>query len=182
MISFAKSLQTTSKWKYSIWPCAAASHRTAYENCSAPWNGNYQRLAPNHQTQSMNTIFVCIPVYKPWIFHGRHLTRTPFRNFQITSTRICYASIFLVAEKPSRMKVFSLHYSVFLFLFSLTFLGFEKLLDLVKIVHRCPNLRELDLSDCTMLTLKTIDIVSELPQLEYLSLSRCYNINVAAYL
>lgn len=54
--------------------------------------------------------------------------------------------------------------------------------DLIKIVHRCPNLRELDLSDCTMLTSKTIDIVSDLQHLEYLSLSRCYNINVAAYL
>lgn len=47
---------------------------------------------------------------------------------------------------------------------------------------RCPDLRELDLSDCTLLTSQTIDIVCNLRHLEYLSLSRCYNINVAAYL
>lgn len=49
-------------------------------------------------------------------------------------------------------------------------------------MKRCPDLRELDLSDCTLLTSQTIDIVCNLRHLEYLSLSRCYNINVAAYL
>lgn len=53
---------------------------------------------------------------------------------------------------------------------------------LKKIVARCPQLRELDLSDCTALTSQTIDIVASLKYLEYLSLSRCYNINVSAYL
>lgn len=53
---------------------------------------------------------------------------------------------------------------------------------LKKIVHRCPQLRELDLSDCTTLTSHTIDIVANLKHLEYLSLSRAYNINVSAYL
>lgn len=56
------------------------------------------------------------------------------------------------------------------------------LLALKRIVSRCPQLRELDLSDCTALTSQTINIVASLKQLEYLSLSRCYNINVSAYL
>lgn len=51
-----------------------------------------------------------------------------------------------------------------------------------KIVSRCTKLRELDLSDCTALTSDTIDIVANLQHLEYLSLSRCYNIHVSAYL
>lgn len=53
---------------------------------------------------------------------------------------------------------------------------------LKKIVARCPQLCELDLSDCTSLGSQTIDIVAQLDHLEYLSLSRCYNINVSAYL
>lgn len=51
-----------------------------------------------------------------------------------------------------------------------------------RLVNRCPNLIELDLSDSSILTSETIKIVSKLKRLEYLSLSRCYNINVAAYL
>ncbi|XP_031620766.1 S-phase kinase-associated protein 2 [Contarinia nasturtii] len=53
---------------------------------------------------------------------------------------------------------------------------------LKKIVSRCPQLRELDLSDCTALTSETIGIVANLEHLEYLSLSRCYNLSVSAYL
>lgn len=56
------------------------------------------------------------------------------------------------------------------------------ILALIKIVQRCPKLCELDLSDCTLLTSQTIDIVCNLKHLEYLSLSRCYNINAYAYL
>ncbi|XP_053689006.1 S-phase kinase-associated protein 2, partial [Sabethes cyaneus] len=51
-----------------------------------------------------------------------------------------------------------------------------------KLVNRCPDLLELDLSDCTQLTSETITVVCRLKKLEYLSLSRCYNINVTSYL
>ncbi|CAO1348653.1 unnamed protein product [Diamesa hyperborea] len=50
------------------------------------------------------------------------------------------------------------------------------------LVLRCPNLVELDVSDCTMLSSATIQIVSQLKKLEYLSLSRCYNITMTSYL
>lgn len=53
---------------------------------------------------------------------------------------------------------------------------------LEKLIHRCPNLLELDLSDCTQLTSEAITVVCKLKKLEYLSLSRCYNIGVTAYL
>ncbi|XP_058449621.1 S-phase kinase-associated protein 2 isoform X2 [Malaya genurostris] len=53
---------------------------------------------------------------------------------------------------------------------------------LEKLITRCPDLLELDLSDCTQLTSQTITLVCKLTKLEYLSLSRCYNINVTSYL
>lgn len=53
---------------------------------------------------------------------------------------------------------------------------------LEKLVARCPDLLELDLSDCTQLTSEAITIVCKLKKLEYLSLSRCYNISVTSYL
>ncbi|XP_055617887.1 S-phase kinase-associated protein 2 [Toxorhynchites rutilus septentrionalis] len=53
---------------------------------------------------------------------------------------------------------------------------------LEKLVKRCPDLLELDLSDCTQLTSDSIKLVCKLQKLEYLSLSRCYNINVTSYL
>lgn len=56
------------------------------------------------------------------------------------------------------------------------------LTDLSVLVLRCPNLVELDVSDCTMLSSATIQIVSQLKKLEYLSLSRCYNITMTSYL
>ncbi|XP_055587796.1 S-phase kinase-associated protein 2 isoform X2 [Uranotaenia lowii] len=51
-----------------------------------------------------------------------------------------------------------------------------------KLIVRCPGLLELDLSDCTQLTSECIGMVCKLRKLEYLSLSRCYNIHVTAYL
>lgn len=48
--------------------------------------------------------------------------------------------------------------------------------DVKKIVEACPNLVELDVSDCTNLTSSTLEtIASGLPNLKRLSLSRCYN-------
>uniref|UniRef100_A0A1A9ZJH6 S-phase kinase-associated protein 2 n=1 Tax=Glossina pallidipes TaxID=7398 RepID=A0A1A9ZJH6_GLOPL len=46
---------------------------------------------------------------------------------------------------------------------------------------RCPELLELDLSDCTGLTGNAINIICKFNALEYLSLSRCYSIPAAAY-
>lgn len=43
-------------------------------------------------------------------------------------------------------------------------------------MSRLPNLRELDLSDCTLLSKDIIDILLRLKHLEYLSLSRCYKL------
>ncbi|XP_055534037.1 S-phase kinase-associated protein 2 [Wyeomyia smithii] len=51
-----------------------------------------------------------------------------------------------------------------------------------KLITRCPDLLELDLSDCTQLSSEAITVVCKLKKLEYLSLSRCYNINVTSYL
>lgn len=51
-----------------------------------------------------------------------------------------------------------------------------------KLVNRCPDLLELDLSDCSQLSSKAMTTVCKLKKLEYLSLSRCYNINVSSYL
>ncbi|KAG8236949.1 hypothetical protein J437_LFUL016144, partial [Ladona fulva] len=52
-----------------------------------------------------------------------------------------------------------------------------------RLVRRCPELVELDLSDCTQLTEKAVNAVVEgLNKIEYLALSRCYNIPSSAYL
>ncbi|XP_023723002.1 S-phase kinase-associated protein 2 isoform X2 [Cryptotermes secundus] len=51
-----------------------------------------------------------------------------------------------------------------------------------QLVTACPELVELDLSDCTSLTSETISIVTKLDKIEYLALSRCYSITPAAYL
>ncbi|XP_062557246.1 S-phase kinase-associated protein 2 isoform X2 [Armigeres subalbatus] len=53
---------------------------------------------------------------------------------------------------------------------------------LQKLIDRCPDLLELDLSDCTQLSSAAMKVVCKLKKLEYLSLSRCYNINVTSYL
>lgn len=55
--------------------------------------------------------------------------------------------------------------------------------DVKNLVKNCPNLKELDLSDCTVLTSASIEyIVEGLPKIEYLALSRCYSIPPTSYL
>jgi F-box and leucine-rich repeat protein 1 (S-phase kinase-associated protein 2) len=51
-----------------------------------------------------------------------------------------------------------------------------------QLVTACPELVELDLSDCTTLTSETISIVMQLDKIEYLALSRCYGVAPSAYL
>ncbi|XP_076687178.1 S-phase kinase-associated protein 2 isoform X2 [Andrena cerasifolii] len=51
--------------------------------------------------------------------------------------------------------------------------------DLVKC---CPDMIELDLSDCTMLTMNTVRNLLDFSKLEHLSLSRCYGIPPSTYL
>lgn len=53
---------------------------------------------------------------------------------------------------------------------------------LFHLVKRCPELVELDVSDCAALTADAISTVRKLEHLEYLSMSRCYNIPASAYL
>ncbi|KAK5645036.1 hypothetical protein RI129_006336 [Pyrocoelia pectoralis] len=50
----------------------------------------------------------------------------------------------------------------------------ESVLDLVR---SCPNLRELDISDCTTISCNSIDHIVRLGNLNFLALSRCYFIN-----
>ncbi|EZA53352.1 S-phase kinase-associated protein [Ooceraea biroi] len=47
---------------------------------------------------------------------------------------------------------------------------------------RCPNLIELDLSDCAMLTMNAVHHLLTFSKLEHLSLNRCYSIPHTAYL
>ena len=54
--------------------------------------------------------------------------------------------------------------------------------DVRQLVAACPELVELDLSDCTTLTSETISIVMQLDKIEYLALSRCYGVAPSAYL
>ncbi|XP_029050962.1 S-phase kinase-associated protein 2 isoform X2 [Osmia bicornis bicornis] len=54
----------------------------------------------------------------------------------------------------------------------------DNITDLVK---SCPDMVELDLSDCTMLTMSTVRCILDLSKLEHLSLSRCYGIPPSAY-
>ncbi|XP_047356459.1 S-phase kinase-associated protein 2-like isoform X1 [Vespa velutina] len=51
-----------------------------------------------------------------------------------------------------------------------------------ELVKSCPDMIELDLSDCTVLTDKAISNILNLTKLEHLSLSRCYNISALSYL
>lgn len=46
MMPSVRNLRTTNNWKYSIWPCAVASHPMAYENYFVPRNGN---IIDNHR-------------------------------------------------------------------------------------------------------------------------------------
>jgi F-box and leucine-rich repeat protein 1 (S-phase kinase-associated protein 2) len=50
------------------------------------------------------------------------------------------------------------------------------------LISRCPNIVELDVSDCTLLTSTSLQAFASLTKLEYLSVSRCYNIPMASYL
>ncbi|KAG7214165.1 hypothetical protein KM043_001514 [Ampulex compressa] len=50
------------------------------------------------------------------------------------------------------------------------------------LVKSCPDIVELDLSDCTMLTMNTVQSLLNLSKLEHLSLSRCYSIPPSTYL
>ncbi|XP_029169727.1 S-phase kinase-associated protein 2 [Nylanderia fulva] len=47
---------------------------------------------------------------------------------------------------------------------------------------RCPDIIELDLSDCAMLTIHTVHNLLNFTRLEHLSLSRCYSIPQSAYI
>ncbi|XP_028523740.1 S-phase kinase-associated protein 2 isoform X6 [Apis cerana] len=49
------------------------------------------------------------------------------------------------------------------------------------LVKSCPDIIELDLSDCTMLTMNTVRSLLDLSKLEHLSLSRCYGIPPSTY-
>ncbi|KAK9293622.1 hypothetical protein QLX08_011480 [Tetragonisca angustula] len=49
------------------------------------------------------------------------------------------------------------------------------------LVKSCPNMIELDLSDCSMLTMNTVRNLLDLSKLEHLSLSRCYGIPPSTY-
>ncbi|XP_050453026.1 S-phase kinase-associated protein 2 isoform X1 [Cataglyphis hispanica] len=48
--------------------------------------------------------------------------------------------------------------------------------------RRCPDIIELDLSDCAMLTIHTVHNLLNFSRLEHLSLSRCYSIPQSAYI
>ncbi|XP_053994196.1 S-phase kinase-associated protein 2 [Hylaeus volcanicus] len=50
------------------------------------------------------------------------------------------------------------------------------------LVKSCPDMVELDLSDCTMLTMNTVHNLLDLSKIEHLSLSRCYGIPSSTYL
>lgn len=53
---------------------------------------------------------------------------------------------------------------------------------LAVLICRCPGLVELDISDCPKLTTDGLKILSQLKALEYLSISRCYSVDVPAFL
>ncbi|XP_049762937.1 S-phase kinase-associated protein 2 [Schistocerca cancellata] len=50
-----------------------------------------------------------------------------------------------------------------------------------QLVNRCPDLVELDLSDCINLTDATLTAVCQLSKIEYVACSRCYGITPAGY-
>lgn len=53
--------------------------------------------------------------------------------------------------------------------------------DIKRISERCVKIDELDVSDCTMLTSACIPFFFNFKEISYISLSRCYNININAY-
>ncbi|KAK2586549.1 hypothetical protein KPH14_011439 [Odynerus spinipes] len=50
------------------------------------------------------------------------------------------------------------------------------------LVKSCPDMVELDLSDCTLLTMNTVPNLLNFSKLEHLSLSRCYSIPPSTYI
>ncbi|KAI4462059.1 f-box/tpr repeat protein pof3 [Holotrichia oblita] len=63
--------------------------------------------------------------------------------------------------------------------------GCRKLLNddhILKLVRRCPSLRELDLSDTTSLTSDAIGHIAALQELNFLALSRCYQVSYSSLL
>ncbi|KAF5298188.1 hypothetical protein FQA39_LY02612 [Lamprigera yunnana] len=67
----------------------------------------------------------------------------------------------------------------------LNFAGCRKLLtdvNVLNLVSSCPNLRELDLSDCTVISGHSIECIVRLKQLNFLALSRCYFISYRSLL
>lgn len=55
-------------------------------------------------------------------------------------------------------------------------------LDVRNLLRRCPDIIELDLSDCAMLTMNAVHSLLNFSKLEHLSLSRCYSIPQSAYI
>lgn len=53
--------------------------------------------------------------------------------------------------------------------------------DINILATRCPDLIELDISDCVNLSSDCIDRLVKFKQLEFLSMSRCYNVAPASY-
>ncbi|XP_063704473.1 S-phase kinase-associated protein 2 [Culicoides brevitarsis] len=53
---------------------------------------------------------------------------------------------------------------------------------LKQLVRQCPNLVELDVSDCPKLTTEGLKCLGSLKSLEYLSIARCYIVDVTAFL
>ena len=59
----------------------------------------------------------------------------------------------------------------------------SNLLDVIALCRRCPNLVELDVSDSSLLTQTSIAVIHEnLHRLEYLAMSRCYGVQISAFL
>lgn len=59
---------------------------------------------------------------------------------------------------------------------------FKCFLDVADLVSSCPRLRELDLSDCTLLTGESVRQITMLEDLNFLALSRCYLITYRSLL
>lgn len=55
-------------------------------------------------------------------------------------------------------------------------------LDVATLQKRCPQLLELDLSDCNSLTPTVITAIMKFKMLEYLSVSRCYLIPATKFM
>ena len=55
--------------------------------------------------------------------------------------------------------------------------------DVIALCRRCPNLVELDVSDSSLITQTSVNFIHEnLHRLEYLAMSRCYGVQISAFL